>query len=934
MLDGHNGLKPPMPDAPHPTPARSFGPFVLDTAAASLLRDGQTVLLAPRPFGLLCHLLDHAQMLVTKDALLDAVWGHRHVSESVLKGTVNTLRAALGDDARAPQWIATVPRRGYRFIGVVRPVARAGVDSAAGAGMAGLADASRAVDGAATGAALAPVTNAGNLPAAGPALIGRDADLAALAGLMHGHRLVTLVGSGGIGKTRLALALATQRQGRGELPDGVWLVRLDALADSDALVATVARSLRLSAEAARSSDALAAALRTLRLLLVLDNCEHLLDAAALLVQTLLAQAPGLRLLVTSQEPLRMQAEQVWRVQPLACPPPGAAAQAEDYGAVALLLQRVRAQHPGFVLDASNRQAVCALCTGLDGLPLALELAAARVPLLGVAGVQARLQERLALLTQGPRDAAPRHRTLRAALDWSHALLTPDQRTVLRRLSVFAGSFSIDAAQAVARDADQPPWAVVDALGALVDKSLLVTVATAPSPTAPRRRQGEPASTVTTATVSTAPVTTAPVTAATVTSATVTTASATTLPAPSLRLRMFDSIRSFAAEQLAGADEAGASRSRHAHWMLGLLTEAGQQLHDQPILPWTHQLLPEVHNLRAALRHALVAEPALAVALFVHSVHFWHRAGLKHEAVRWAGAVRPAVHAGLPAALRAGYGQAQAVLCIFTLLVAPADAAPQLDEALRLHHALGDSVNEYFDLYLLWHLRLRIQPSTDHGDLWQRMLALEGPDWTPMRRRYARWLPALAMRSAGNTEGYRQFCIGEIAHHRRADDRKGVWTASYGLALAEHDRGHTALAIELLSATVQDMRDADCLRDHPNTVGVLASMLLAQDAASARQPLVREAVALLRVDGTLWCMASALPLGALWRQRPDDAARLQGWADAMLARLGERPGVFFGRLRAGCLARLQQAMAPADLQARCAEGALLDDDAALALAFMA
>ena len=847
----------------------AFGPYVLDRAESRLLRDGGELALPPRPFALLSHLVAHAGRLVSKDDLLDAVWGHRHVSESALKGCVNKLRGVLGDTADAPLWLETVPRRGYRFIGAVQR---------------------RAPDVPAP-ASPGPIATPGNLPGVTEPLIGRDAELAAVMASLDRGRLVTLLGSGGAGKTRLALAVAAQRGS--QHADGVWLVRLDALADGLALVATVARILQLPIEAARSVDSVAAALSQLSLLLVLDNCEHLIDTVAPFVQGLLARAPRLVVLATSQQPLNLHDEQWIRLAPLPCPPPGQTADAESYAAVALFLRRVRSRAPHFVLDAAALSAVCALCAELDGLPLALELAAARVDLLGVEGVRALLQDRLALLTQGPRDAAPRHRSLRATLAWSHALLTDEQRTVLRRLAVFGGSFSLEAAQAVAGDESLTPWAVLDALGALLDRSLLV---------AETARTADP-------------------------------------PDGARRLRLFDSIRSFAAEQLDAAGETRAMQARQARWMLALLDAAAADVHDRPLLEWTAPLQPEVDNLRLALGFAQETDPLLALALFSKAVVFWHRAGLKHEALRWLAAVRPSFGPDVPPPLRASFLQAQGFLCVYAVVGAPAEVAGLLQEAQRLHEEAGDGLNVYFDLFLQSHVMLRLQPELDPIGTWQAMVALEQPDWSPLRRRYSRAVAGNRLRDTGDSVGFRRFCVSEIALLRSAGDRSGVWTWTYGLALAEHDSGHAAQAIELLQSTVDAIRREHLLHAQPNVLAMLACMRLQQagdidaeaGALALAMPTVREAVALLRANGSLWWMAGALAFAALARGDLEAAARVTGWADAQVARRGETGGLFFGRLRATCQQRLQQALTADRLRQQLAEGALFDDDTALALA---
>ena len=386
--------------------------FVLDLAEARLTRDGQPVALGGRPLQVLALLAAHPGRLLTKDQVLDAVWGHHHVTDSVLKGVVNVLRAALGDDVRQPRYIETVPRRGYRLVAAVGP-APAPVPPAPPVPGAPAATAAPA----ASPAPAAVAATAGNLPAQTDPLIGRTAELQTLLQLMAEHRLVTLTGLGGVGKTRLALAAAGAA---GPQPDGVWLLRLDDLDDPALLVPTLAGLLQLSATAAGQLAALVQSLAGMRLRLVLDNAEHLVGAVAELAAALLTAAPGVQLLVTSQLPLRLGAERLLALAPLALPADLAdsAPLPTGYAAAQLLCARIAQQRAGWQPSVEEHADIAAICRALDGVPLALELAAARVPLLGLASVRARLDERFALLTRGARDAATRHRTLAAALDWT------------------------------------------------------------------------------------------------------------------------------------------------------------------------------------------------------------------------------------------------------------------------------------------------------------------------------------------------------------------------------------------------------------------------------------------------------------------------------------------------------------------------------------
>ena len=293
-----------------------------------------------------------------------------------------------------------------------------------------------------------------NLPVPMTSFIGRADALAAVGRHLGTTRLLTLTGAGGIGKTRLALQLA------GTLvdtyADGVWLVELAALNEPALVPRAVATALAIQTPPARAAqDALLHALESSELLLILDNCEHLVDAAAQLAARLLRACPGLKVLATSREPLGIAGETVWRVLGLGVPAPARSGPGEPCPASAplaeagqLFAERARAARPGLVLDSPALTAVAEICRRLDGMPLAIELAAARVGALGVGQIAARLDDRFRLLAGGNRAALARHQTLRALVDWSYDLLTPDEQTMLRRLAVFTGGWTLDAAEAV------------------------------------------------------------------------------------------------------------------------------------------------------------------------------------------------------------------------------------------------------------------------------------------------------------------------------------------------------------------------------------------------------------------------------------------------------------------------------------------------------
>ena len=300
--------------------------------------------------------------------------------------------------------------------------------------------------------------------------------------LICSTRALTLAGPGGIGKTRLALRLLGPMAA--EFPDGAWFVELADLRQPDLVISRLAAVIGISEEPGRPVlDTLAEVLRSRCLLLALDNCEHLIDTCVEIAGRLLASSPGVRLLMTSREPLRLAGETVWRVPPLAVPPdvPPAvspagtgdgAAHANHDEAVRLFADRAAAVRPGFAVGPDNAAVVEAICRALDGLPLAIELAAARIGVLSVEQIAARLDDRFALLTAGDRSAAPRHRTLRATIEWSYEMLTAAERTLFRRLSVFAG-WSLEMAEQVCADGEVPASDMLALTAALVDKSLVV-----------------------------------------------------------------------------------------------------------------------------------------------------------------------------------------------------------------------------------------------------------------------------------------------------------------------------------------------------------------------------------------------------------------------------------------------------------------------------
>lgn len=599
---------------PHPY---RFGRIEVRPVERQLLLDSEPVKLGARAFDVLLALIESRDRVVGKNELFDLVWPGLVVEENNLQVQIASLRKLLG-----PQAIATVPGRGYRFAlpaegDVLRPAP---------------ADLPAVQRKAST-----------NLPEVLPPLYGRETDVDAVIRLLQEHGVVSIVGAGGIGKTRLALEAAHRL--RGIFPDGVWLVELAALSDSARVAASVAQSIGITlSEEAVAVEALVDTLRSRSLLLVLDTCEHLLQSVAETVDRLRSGVPGVRVLSTSQEPLKVQEEQVERLGSLAVPPAGATRdQALQYGAVQLFVARAKAAQPLFHLGEDEVAAVVQICSRLDGVALAIELAAARVPFLGVAGLLDRIDQQLRLLSGGGRLALARHRTLRAALEWSHGLLAGDEQAVFRRLGVFAGSFSLDAAQQIAEDGRIDRWAALEHLSTLAEKSLVQV-----------EGAGVP------------------------------------------RYRLLESTRHFALERLAMADESEALMTRHAEVMLRQLRDLTHRTLCGEAWQAASQLIADFDNLRLAI--ARIGERKecrdLAIELIAYGALMFSWLGLNAEATGWLNGVRPQIDESTPEDLRAIFWLAMTFTAVYS---APLEGAKAGQIAAELYGARDQRQLQYVAL---------------------------------------------------------------------------------------------------------------------------------------------------------------------------------------------------------------------------------------------
>ena len=422
-----------------------------------------------------------------------------------------------------------------------------------------------------------------NLPVPLTSFVGREREVAEVRRLLGGTRMLTLTGAGGCGKSRLALEVA--RTLRADFPDGVWIVELAALSDAGLVPHAVAAALGVKEQAHRAVvESLARAFRTRALLLVLDNCEHLLTACAGLTGTLLQDCSGLRILATSREPLGVPGETIWRVPSLAGPDPlhlPSVDRLAQFEAVRLFVERTAAVRPGFQVTAENARAIAQICRRLDGIPLAIELASARVRALSVEQIAARLDDRFRLLTGGSRAALPKHRTLRAAMDWSYDLLGERERALLARLTVFAGGWTLEAAETICAGDGIEAQEIVDLLTSLVDKSLVLA----------NTEDG------------------------------------------AARYGMLETVRQYAGEHLDEAGTAAAIRRRHRDWYLTLAERGSAGLDGPQQKAWLDRMDAEYDNFRSALEWSrrVSAEIGPGLRLAVHLQRFWEMRAYYAEA---------------------------------------------------------------------------------------------------------------------------------------------------------------------------------------------------------------------------------------------------------------------------------------------------------------
>lgn len=535
--------------------AVQFGPYRIHPRQRLVLEAGRPLRLGRRAVEILLILLEQAGNVVSKQELIARVWPKSVVEDGNLRVHMAALRKALGDGQAGQRYIVTVAQRGYSFVAPlsIEPM-------------------SLPNDG-------APLGQGHNLPLRRTRMIGRQALIDSLVQQLPERRFITLTGAGGIGKTTVALRVAELLIGH--YRDGIRLLDLTPLSTPSMILPNLAALLDLTAVEHEPLATFARSLQERQLLLVIDNCEHLLDDIALISETLLRHAPKLHILATSREALRAEGEHVQRLDPLACPPAtGNRAQALGYPALQLLVERAMSQQDSFELSEAELPLAIDICQRLDGIPLAIELVAAQIERFGLPGLLVQMEDNFRLLTRGRRSALPRHQTLRATLDWSFELLTACEQICLRRLAVFRGEFSLASAAAVIAGEQIAPTEVLGSITQLVAKSLLNVEA------------GD----------------------------------------DEMVYRLLDITRTYALEKLSVADELAITRERHAERCLALMNQAQDDWEITATQVWIDRYAGLREDIRAALDWGLGdgGVHVLGIRLTVSAMPLWQELSLLRE----------------------------------------------------------------------------------------------------------------------------------------------------------------------------------------------------------------------------------------------------------------------------------------------------------------
>jgi predicted ATPase len=723
-----------------------------------------------------------------------------------------------------------------------------------------------------------------NLPLVLTSFIGREREVAELTALLAHHRLVTLVGSGGVGKTRTALEVGAQLLDA--FAEGVWAIELAPLTRGDLIAPTVAKALGLNLGA--DDDPLAnlvAALTAKQMLLIFDNCEHLINAAAGVISAIVGACPRVTVLATSRQALAIAGEELYRMPSLALPPedarrPAALSDLNRYAALELFAERARAADHRFVIDDAAAEAVAEICRRLDGIPLAIELAAARVTLLTPRQLSRRLDERFRLLTGGRRDTLPRQQTLRALIDWSHDLLDERERVLFRRLAIFAGSFPLEGAVAVgAADGGLDEFDVIDVLGSLVDKSLV---------------QAEPVD-------------------------------------DGLRYRLLESTRAYAAERLGDAAERRHCAALRLHYLRDRFVAAMAEVErtDRPG-PFIELFSTEIDDVRAALDDALHDDPRSGAELFVALLNAWKNVGVEREGMARCEAFLAVVPPH----------ETRLVARLWDIVRILAEGGKHNARAFEAAGRAVAYARQAADLPTLAWTLAGYSNAAGHAGETERAAAaaIEAeaiPDPSTRLRRIFLQNRAMLSRLRDDLGGSAEAFAALAAMHRTLGNARMERLCLNNLAEVEHARGRTADAIAIARDVLPGFRaDADRL----SVAGLFANLAgyyVAADDVENASGSAREAIGeLAGRDAESPILAFACEHLALAIALRGDAARaalLASFADAIVERHSAQRGFTEQTTHDRLAALLRDALRAEDFDRARSAGAAMDAAAAITLA---
>jgi predicted ATPase/DNA-binding winged helix-turn-helix (wHTH) protein len=785
-----------------------FDGFMVDVARGQLSRGGGGVIdLRHKSFELLRLFVENPGSLLDRDCINRAIWPDAIVEDNSITQCVRDIRRALHDDARTI--IRTAPGRGYVFTAKVTAVADP--------------PRSRSV----TDVPL-PLPALPSLPRLANALIGREREVSEVEALLAEYRLVTLIGTGGIGKTSLSLQIGSDlREG---FPDGVRFIELAPLDRAELVGEAVAASFGLPVQGERlATDAIAALLRTRRVLLILDNCEHVIAAAARLADVLLRTCPGMVLLATSREALAVAGEHAYPVPVLDVPPRSTSltsAEATEHSAVQLFIGRAAAALGRFSLTDETAPVVAEICRKLDGIPLAIELAAPRLRMLKPEELLARLDNQLHLLTGGSRMAAPRQQTLRATIEWSYGLLSEAEQAMLRRLGVFAGSFTLEAVTAVATGAPVEAPDIFDVLAGLVDKSQVVSFAAGGGN----------------------------------------------------RYRLLESTRAFALENLATGCDAALARRLCEHVTI-VFDRAARIWDTTPPADWLAMYEPDLDNVRAALGWSLrpQGDPALGLKLVGYTDLLWRELALLQEGRRWFELALTFVDDATPPSV-------EARICLglgWALFTGMRERLAHNLRAIELLRRVGDE-----PALLGQALAQAASVSARHQDFAEAEQYVDEALSVLRRCGRTRRLAA-ALNIAGvirligrDFQAARALEEEALALFKALGDVRGQDTCEANVALMTFTAGRTAEAMDRAGRVVETSRRHGTLIAEFMALRYLAAFLLLDDQIEPGRAAALRAFELSRAFGNLGFPNSIFQLALVHAVRGDTdiAARLTGFAD--------------------------------------------------------